>query len=74
MSAYITGNSKEIAGLLAALGIECKGVTAFRLTVEPERVVRLELERFVTDDEALELTQWVLANNIKVEQLNDQQY
>jgi hypothetical protein len=71
MTSYVTGNSKEIAGLLAAFGIECKGVTAFRLNVEPESVVRLELERCVTDDEALEMTQWVLANNIKAEQLND---
>ena len=73
MSDYVTGSSKEIAGLLAALGIECKGVKAFRLTVEPEKAVQLELQRLVTDDEALKLTQWVLVNNIKAEQPNDQQ-
>ena len=71
MTSYVTGHSKEAAGLLSALGIECKGVTALRLIVEPERIVRLELERFVTDDETLNLTQWVLANNIQAKQIND---
>jgi hypothetical protein len=71
MTSYITGHCQEIKGLLDAFGIECKNVAAFRLIVEPGMIVRIELERFVTDDEALELTQWVLAHNIKARQLND---
>jgi len=35
---YLTGHSQEIKGLLAALGIECKGVTGLRLIVEPDRM------------------------------------
>jgi hypothetical protein len=68
---YLTGHSQEIRGLLAALGIECKGVTGLRLIVEPDRIVRLELERFITDDEVAELTTWILKQNIKAEQLDD---
>jgi len=68
---YLTGHSQEIKGLLAAFGIECKGVTGLRLIVEPDRIVRLELERLVTDDEAAELTTWILKQNIEAEQLHD---
>jgi hypothetical protein len=68
---YLTGHSQEIRGLLAALGIECEGVTGLRLIVEPDCIVRLELKRFVTDDEVAELTTWILKQNIKAEQLND---
>jgi hypothetical protein len=66
---YLTGHSQEIKGLLAALGIECKGITGLRLIVEPDRIVRLELERLVTHDEVAELTTWILKQNIKTEQL-----
>jgi hypothetical protein len=68
---YLSGHSQEIKGLLAALGIECKNVTGLRLIVEPDRIVRLELERLVTDDEAAELTTWILKQNIEAEQLDD---
>jgi hypothetical protein len=68
---YLTGHSQEIKGLFAALGIECKGVTGLRLIVEPDRIVRLELERLVTDDEVAELTTWILKQNIETEQLDD---
>jgi hypothetical protein len=68
---YLTGHSQEIKGLLAAFGIECKGVTGLRLIVEPDRIVRLELERLVTDDEVAELTTWILKQNIEAEQLHD---
>jgi len=68
---YLTGHSQEIKGLLAALGIECKGVTGLRLIIEPDRIVRLELERLVTGDEVAELTTWILKQNIKAEQLDD---
>ena len=64
---YLTGHSQEIKGLLAALGIECKGVTGLRLIVEPDRIVRLELERLVIDNEAAELTTWILKQNIEAE-------
>jgi hypothetical protein len=67
---YLTGHSQEIKGLLAALGIdECKGITGLRLIVEPDCIVRLELERLVTGDEVAELTTWILKQNIKTEQL-----
>jgi hypothetical protein len=68
---YLTGHSQEIKGLLAALGIECKGVTGLRLIVEPDRFVRLELERSVSTDEVAELTTWILKQNIEAEQLDD---
>ena len=68
---YLTGHSQEIKGLLAALGIECNGVTGLRLIVEPDRIVRLELERLVTADEVAELTTWILKQNIEAEQLDD---
>jgi hypothetical protein len=68
---YLTGHSQEIKGLLAAFGIECKGVTGLRLIVVPDRIVRLELERLVTDDEVAELTTWILKQNIEAEQLDD---
>ena len=66
---YLTGHSQEIKGLLAALGIECKGITGLRLIAEPDRIVRLELERLDTHDEVAELTTWILKQNIKTEQL-----
>jgi hypothetical protein len=68
---YLTSHSQKIRGLLEALGIECNGITGLRLIVEPDRIVRLELERFVTIDEATELTTWILKQNIKAEQLDD---
>jgi hypothetical protein len=68
---YLTGHSQEIKGLLAAFGIECKGVTGLRLIVEADRIVRLELERLVADDEVAELTTWILKQNIEAEQLDD---
>ncbi|MEN9727409.1 MAG: hypothetical protein RL434_1775 [Pseudomonadota bacterium] len=68
---YLTGHSQEIKGLLAALGIECKGVTGLRLIVEPDRIVRLELERLATSDEVAELTTWILKQSIEAEQLDD---
>jgi hypothetical protein len=68
---YLTGHNQEIKGLLAAFGIECKGVTGLRLIVGPDRIVRLELERLVTDDEVAELTTWILKQNIEAEQLHD---
>jgi hypothetical protein len=68
---YLTGHSQEIKGLLAALGIECNGVTGLRLIVEPDRIVRLELERLVANEEATELTTWILKQNIKAKQLDE---
>ena len=68
---YLTGNSQEIRGLLEALGIECKGVTGLRLIIEPDCIVRLELERLVAGDEVAELTTWILKQNIEAEQLDD---
>ena len=68
---YLTGHSQEIKGLLAALGIECKGVTGLRLIIEPDCIVRLELERLVAGDEVAELTTWILKQNIEAEQLDD---
>jgi len=41
------------------------------LIVEPDRIVRLELERLVTEDEAAELTTWILKHSLKAEQLDD---
>jgi hypothetical protein len=67
---YLTGHSQEIKGLLAAFGIKCKGVTKLRLIVEPDYIVRLELERLVADDEVAELTTWILKQNIEAEQLD----
>jgi len=68
---YLTGHSQEIKGLLEALGIECKGVLRICLIVEPDRIVRLELERLVTEDEAAELTTWILKHSVKAEQLDE---
>jgi hypothetical protein len=68
---YLTGHSQKIRGLLEAFGIECKGVTGLRLIVEPDRIVRLELERLVAEDEVTELTTWILKQNIEAEQLDD---
>ena len=68
---YITSQSKQVAELMEALGINCQGVRSFHLSVKPGELVRLEIERYVTDNEAAELTNWILKNNIKVEQLGD---
>lgn len=68
---YITGRSQEILGLLDALRIPCEGVMGIRLIVEPERLVRLEVERCVTADEMSEVIQWILKHGIEAETLND---
>jgi len=69
MGTYLGGNSAEIQGLLDALGVSASGVTRLQLTVEPEQLVRLELERLVTTEEVAELTKWVLKMGVKAEQL-----
>ena len=66
--AYLTGQSPEMKGLLTALGIESNGVAAVRLIVEPDSMVRLEIERYVSNDQALNLTSWILKQKIKAEQ------
>ena len=68
---YLTGHSQEISALLAALNIPRKGVTALRLIVEPHSLVRLELERLVSDEEAKELTTWILKQGLEAEQLDN---
>ena len=68
---YLTGNSQEIRGLLDALGISCECVTGIRLIVEPDQIVRLEVERCATADEMPGVIQWILKYGIEAEQLND---
>jgi hypothetical protein len=68
---YLTGHSQEIRGLLDALGIPCDYVTGIRLIVEPDRIVRLEVERCVSSDEMPEIIQWILKYGIEAEQLDD---
>lgn len=68
---YLTGCSQQILGLLDALGISHKGVTGFHLLVEPNQVVRVQIERLVTADEIGEVTEWILKHGIKAEQLDD---
>jgi hypothetical protein len=68
---YLTSRSKEIRGLLDALGIPCDGVMGIRLIVEPGQIVRLEVERCVTTDEMPDVIQWILKYGIEAEQLND---
>jgi acyl CoA:acetate/3-ketoacid CoA transferase alpha subunit len=68
---YLTGHSQEISELLAALKIARKGVTGLRLIVEPHSVVRLELERLVSDDEVKKLTTWILKKGLQGKQLDD---
>ena len=67
---YISGHGQEVRELLDALGIAHKGVTGVRLIVEPETLVRVEVERLVTDEELNELTQWVLKYGIEAQQLD----
>ena len=68
---YLAGNSQEIRGLLDALGIPCKAVTGVRLIIEPDQLVRVEVERVVESDEMNALTHWILEHNIKARQLDD---
>ena len=70
---FITGHSQEIRGLLDAFRIPCEGVTGIRLIVEPDRIVRLEVERLVTANEMSELTQWILKHGIEAERIPDDQ-
>lgn len=67
---YISGHGQEVRELLDALGIAHKGVAGVRLIVEPETLVRVEVERLVTDEELNELTQWVLKYGIEAQQLD----
>jgi hypothetical protein len=67
---YVSGHSQEIRGLLDALGISHEAVTV-RLLVEPDQLVRVQVERLVTADEIGEITEWVLKHGIKAEQLDD---
>jgi hypothetical protein len=68
---YVSGHSQEIRGLLDALGISHKAVTGVRLLVEPDQLVRVQVERLVTTDEIGEVTEWILKHSIKAEQLDD---
>ena len=68
---YVSGHSQKILGLLDALGISHKDVTGVRLLVEPDKLVRVEVERLVTADEIGEVTEWILKHGIKAELLND---
>ena len=68
---YLTGHSPEIRGLLEALGIPCEGVMGIRLIVEPDEIVRLDVQRSVTADEMHELTEWILKHGVEAEQLCD---
>lgn len=68
---YVSGHSHEIRGLLAALGISNKAVTGVRLLVEPDQLVRVQVERLVDADEIGEITEWILKHGIKAEQLDD---
>ena len=42
-----------------------------RLIVEPDQIVRLEVERCVTSDEMPDVIQWILKYGIEAEQLDD---
>jgi hypothetical protein len=68
---YLTGHSQEIRGLLDALGISHKAVTGVRLIVEPDQLVRVQVERLVAADEIGEVTEWILKHGVKAEQLDD---
>ena len=68
---YLSGHSQEIRGLLDALGISHKAVTGIRLTVEPDQLVRVQVERLVAADEIGEVTEWILRHGVKAEQLDD---
>jgi len=68
---YLTGHSQEILGLLDALSISHEGITGIRLIVEPDCIVRLELERYVTSEEMIQVTEWILKHGIEAEQLDD---
>ena len=68
---YLSGHSQEIRGLLDALGISHEGVTGFRLLVEPDQLVRVQVERLVAADEIGEVTEWILKHDFKAEQLDD---
>jgi hypothetical protein len=68
---YLTGHSPKILGLLDALHVPHEGVVGIRLIVELDHIVRLEIERCVTEDEMQELTEWILKHDIKTEQLDD---
>ena len=68
---YVSGHSQVIRGLLDALGISHKAVTGVRLLVEPDQLVRVQVERLVAADEISEVTEWVLKHGIKAEQLDD---
>ena len=66
---YVAFHSPKILGLLDALGISHKDVTALRLLVEPDQLVRVQVERLVTADELGDVTGWILKHGIKAEQL-----
>ena len=68
---YVSGHSQAIRGLLDALGISYKAVTGVRLLVEPDQLVRVQVERMVSADEIGEVTEWILKHGIKAEQLDD---
>jgi hypothetical protein len=68
---YMSGHSQEIRGLLDAFGISHKAVIGLRLLVEPDQLVRVQVERLVTTDEMGEITEWILKHGIKAEQLDD---
>ena len=67
---YVSGCSQGILGLLNALGISHKAVTGVRLLVEPDQLVRIQVERLVDADEIGEITEWILSHDIKAEQLD----
>ena len=67
---YVSSHSQEIRGLLDALGISHQAITGFRLLVEPDQLVRIQVERLVDADEIGEITEWILKHGIKAEQLD----
>ena len=68
---YLSGHSQEIRGLLDALGISHKAVTGVRLIVEPDQLVRVQVERLFAAEEIGEVTEWLLKHGVKAEQLDD---
>ena len=68
---YLSGHSQEIRGLLDALGISRKDVTGVRLIVEPDQLVRVQVEHLVVADEIGEVTEWILKHGVKAEKFDD---
>ena len=67
---YLSGRSQEIRGLLDALGISRKDVTGVRLIVEPDQLVRVQVEHLVFADEIGKVTEWILKHGVKAEKLD----